>query len=76
MPIYEFHCEKCGRDSEVLVRSAHWEGTQCPHCGSSKLGKKFSTFASAAAGAGAGASPAGKKNGGGHHCGGGGCGCH
>ena len=50
MPIYEFHCDDCERDSEVLVRSSRWEGTQCPHCGSSKLAKKFSTFASTNAG--------------------------
>ena len=50
MPIYEFHCEKCGKDSEVLVRSANWEGTPCPACGSSRLTKKFSTFASSVAG--------------------------
>src|ERR1043165_5397295 len=37
MPIYEFHCEKCGKDSEVLVRSADWQGTPCPQCGSTKL---------------------------------------
>jgi putative FmdB family regulatory protein len=69
MPIYEFHCEKCGKDSEILVRSADWSGAKCPHCGSAKLDKKFSTFASANAGEGA---PA-KKSGGGHHCCGGGC---
>jgi len=51
MPIYEFHCEKCEQDSEILVRSNDWKGTKCPHCGSTRLGKKFSTFASAAAGA-------------------------
>jgi putative FmdB family regulatory protein len=50
MPIYEFHCEKCERDSEVLVRSSRWEGTKCPHCGSEKLSKKLSVFASAMAG--------------------------
>ena len=53
MPIYEFHCEQCGRDSEVLVRSTPWEGTPCPQCGSTKLSKKFSIFASKAAGDGA-----------------------
>ena len=52
MPIYEFHCEKCEQDSEILVRSRHWEGTKCPRCGSTKLAKKFSTFASAGAGGG------------------------
>jgi putative FmdB family regulatory protein len=50
MPIYEFHCGKCEKDSEILVRSSKWEGTKCPHCGSAKLEKKFSTFASATAG--------------------------
>lgn len=47
MPIYEFHCADCERDSEVLVRSTRWEGTPCPHCGSTKLEKKLSVFASA-----------------------------
>src|SRR5882724_506682 len=46
MPIYEFHCEKCGKESELLVRSAKWEGTPCPHCGSTRLEKKLSVFAS------------------------------
>jgi len=46
MPIYEFHCAKCEKDSELLVRSSNWEGTKCPHCGSAKLAKKFSVFAS------------------------------
>jgi putative FmdB family regulatory protein len=50
MPIYEFHCGKCDRDSEVLVRSTHWEGTACPHCGSTRLSKKLSVFASSVAG--------------------------
>jgi putative FmdB family regulatory protein len=49
MPIYEFHCDKCGKDSEVLVRSAKWEGTPCPRCGSTKLAKKLSVFASTGA---------------------------
>ncbi|HEY3861393.1 MAG TPA: zinc ribbon domain-containing protein [Verrucomicrobiae bacterium] len=46
MPIYEFHCGKCGKDSEVLVRSSRWEGTACPKCGSRRLAKKLSVFAS------------------------------
>ena len=68
MPIYEFHCDKCEQDSEILVRSSKWKGTKCPHCGSAKLSKKLSVFASSAASS-AGAAPAcdGK--------GGGGCGC-
>ena len=68
MPIYEFHCEKCEKDSEILVRSSNWEGTKCPHCGSGKLEKKFSTFASATAGP-AGAAPAPSCTGTPHSCG-------
>jgi putative FmdB family regulatory protein len=73
MPIYEFHCEQCERDSEILVRSTDWKNAKCPHCGSSKLRKNFSTFASANA---SGAAPARKPSGGGHHCCGGGCHSH
>jgi putative FmdB family regulatory protein len=50
MPLYEFHCDKCGKDTELLVRSSKWEGTPCPHCGSTRLQKKFSVFASSTAG--------------------------
>lgn len=45
MPLYEFDCAACGKNSEILVRSAHWKGTPCPHCGSTKLTKKLSVFA-------------------------------
>ncbi len=69
MPIYEFHCEKCERDSEILVRSTDWKGTTCPHCGSAKLAKKLSVFASA----NAGGSDAPSGNGGGGGCCGGHC---
>ena len=59
MPIYEFHCGKCERDSELLVRSADWKGTKCPHCGSPKLTKKLSVFASSAGADESGASCSG-----------------
>jgi putative FmdB family regulatory protein len=51
MPIYEFLCEQCGEQSEVLVRSTKWKGTPCPRCGSKKLKKKLSVFASTGGGA-------------------------
>lgn len=47
MPLYEFHCKKCGKDSELLVRSSDWKGTACPSCGSTQLVKKLSVFAAA-----------------------------
>ncbi|MGE4180972.1 MAG: zinc ribbon domain-containing protein, partial [Limisphaerales bacterium] len=59
MPLYEFHCEACSVDSEILVRSTEWKGTRCPECGSTRLTKKVSVFASSVVGgnpAGAGAS--------------------
>jgi putative FmdB family regulatory protein len=45
MPIYEFRCGACEKDSEVLVRSTDWKGTHCPHCNSTNLSKKLSVFA-------------------------------
>jgi putative FmdB family regulatory protein len=74
MPIYEFHCQGCEKDSEILVRSSKWRGTKCPHCGSKKLAKKLSVFASSA-GDGPGEAPAcgnGSGGGCGGCCGGGG----
>jgi len=67
MPIYEFHCDGCKQDSEILVRSSDWKGTKCPRCGSTKLEKKFSTFAAS----NSGESAAGSRKAGGN---GGGCG--
>jgi putative FmdB family regulatory protein len=46
MPLYEFRCLDCERESEVLVRSNNWQGTRCPHCGSEHLEKLLSSFAS------------------------------
>lgn len=55
MPLYEFVCSKCDHDFELLVRSAHWEGeAACPRCGSNKLTKKLSVFASQTTGNSAG----------------------
>ena len=70
MPLYEFVCSKCAKDFELLVRSINWEGAAaCPHCGSKKLTKKLSVFASSVASSSSTAA---------HACGmkpGGGCGC-
>jgi putative FmdB family regulatory protein len=68
MPIYEFHCDKCEQDSEILVRSSRWQGSKCPHCGSTKLSKKLSVFASSGGGRPAAAAP-------GCQSGAGSCGC-
>lgn len=57
MPIYEFHCESCQQDSEILVRSTNWTGTRCPHCDSPALVKKLSVFASSVNGEGDSSDP-------------------
>jgi putative FmdB family regulatory protein len=56
MPIYEYSCGKCDKEFELLVRSANDKGV-CPHCGSQKLTKKFSVFASSSTASSSGSSP-------------------
>lgn len=46
MPIYEYRCQKCGEESEILVRNSA-EKPVCPKCGSKQLAKQFSVFAAA-----------------------------
>ncbi|MGN6546991.1 MAG: FmdB family zinc ribbon protein [Aureliella sp.] len=41
MPLYEFHCERCDHDVEVLLRSSSEKPT-CPDCGSDSLEKLLS----------------------------------
>ncbi|HTT07833.1 MAG TPA: zinc ribbon domain-containing protein [Gammaproteobacteria bacterium] len=43
MPIYEYECDKCGRQFETLVRAD--AQAQCPGCGSHALHKQMSAFA-------------------------------
>ncbi len=50
MPIYEYRCESCEHHFEILQRLGDGaEGLVCPSCGTARLEKQFSTFASAAA---------------------------
>lgn len=71
MPIYEYHCDECGEDSELLVNG----GTQpdCPKCGGKKLSKLLSIVA-APSREGAARGEEARPMGGGS-CGAG-CGCH
>ncbi len=45
MPIYEFSCNHCETEFEVLIRAD--ETPHCPDCGDMKLEKKFSVPAAA-----------------------------
>ncbi|OQY93028.1 MAG: hypothetical protein B6D39_03850 [Anaerolineae bacterium UTCFX2] len=47
MPLFEFVCSECGQPFEELVRSSNAiSEVSCPECGSPKVSKKISTFAS------------------------------
>jgi putative FmdB family regulatory protein len=51
MPLFEFICTDCSQPFEELVRSAAAIDTvACPSCGSLKIKKKLSTFASKVSG--------------------------
>ncbi len=42
MPIFEYTCEKCGKEFEMLVFRE--EEAECPVCGAKKPKKKMSSF--------------------------------
>ncbi|HHH75527.1 MAG TPA: zinc ribbon domain-containing protein [Phycisphaerae bacterium] len=44
MPLYEYNCSGCGEKVEILVPS-HKTRPNCPKCGSKKLKRLLSTFA-------------------------------
>jgi len=71
MPMYEYRCERCTR-SFTLLQSVRVQAgeTICPHCGTNKIQRLFSTFSSKVEG-NAGL----PRTGGAHGCGSGGCGC-
>ena len=50
MPIYEYHCEKCGQDFECLVLGSH--KPECTACSSKKVTKLMSACGFVSKGAG------------------------
>lgn len=46
MPIYEYHCQKCGKDQSVLLLSQRETTTQprCKYCGARRLTRLLSRF--------------------------------
>jgi len=42
MPIYEYHCEKCGHTLEVMQKINDAPLTRCPHCEAEGLRKLVS----------------------------------
>ncbi len=46
MPIFEYRCNDCTTDFEVLQRTSDVDtSTECPRCGAENTIKRFSTFA-------------------------------
>ena len=48
MPLYEYACQTCETQFEVLVRAS--ESPECPACHGTALERKFSVFAARAGG--------------------------
>jgi len=42
MPIYEYRCESCGHDMEILQKMSDAPRTECPECGKPTLKKLIS----------------------------------
>jgi putative FmdB family regulatory protein len=48
MPIYEYHCAKCDRDTSLFVRSVQRhdpDAVRCEHCGSARVSRRVSKVA-------------------------------
>lgn len=61
MPLYEYRCEACGHEMELLVaRMGEDPGEACEKCGKKSLKRKLSTFAAHSASPAAGP-PKGEK---------------
>jgi putative FmdB family regulatory protein len=84
MPIYEYQCQACNHQLEVMQKMADEPLKKCPECGKSKLQKLVSAAGFRLSGGGwyeTDFKSGSKKNvaeksssGGGHSCGSGGCG--
>jgi putative FmdB family regulatory protein len=74
MPIFEYSCEECGHEFELLVRSD--TVLECPLCQSTQLEKQLSVFATGDAPAERMPAMAGPCGSCGHPDGPGACGIH
>ena len=56
MPIYEYTCDDCGNEFELLIRGQ--EKPECPSCNSGKLSRSLSVTAAPRSGSAEPACPA------------------
>lgn len=55
MPIYEYQCEDCSKDFELLImRRSEADNQVCPSCSSANVHRKMSAFARPGGGGGCG----------------------
>ena len=54
MPLYEYACQECAHQFEVLVRAS--ETPECPSCHATSLDRRLSVFAAHTSGTGSAAS--------------------
>src|SRR2546428_6620443 len=52
VPIYEYRCDACGKESSALLGSYSSADPACPHCGKHALRRLVSTFATSHSGEG------------------------
>jgi putative FmdB family regulatory protein len=52
MPIYEYRCEDCKKRSSALLPAWSAPDPPCSHCGSARVGRLVSTFATVRSGDG------------------------
>ena len=69
MPLYEYACQECGKESELLVGGS--SQPVCPKCGSQKIDKLLSIVSTPARGGSPGERPQSFGGSCGSHCG-----CH
>lgn len=50
MPIFEFKCDKCGKEFERIVFAAEDKDICCPDCGCTETRKVLSVFSCSGAG--------------------------
>lgn len=66
MPIYEYRCEECSNQFEIIVTSSSDKGeTACPKCSSKKVKKAISAASYRLSGSGGSSVPMGSGLGGG-----------
>jgi putative FmdB family regulatory protein len=44
MPIFDFSCNECGKNFDVMISNSDKDKVRCPQCSSAKVVQKLSLF--------------------------------